>query len=367
LIFDGIIDFADFAIVASSWLDESCSDLNAWCDGADLTFDTSVGFEDIVFLSECWLVEDIYPPIPDPSRWEIEPDLAGSTSISMTAEPAFDAWGWDVEYWFERMPNGDPNSGWVDMPTWVDRGVTPGIRYGYRVKARDTSPNLNETGWSTVVYAGVEDLTPPAPAPTWLTAPYALSETSIAMVATTAFDENGVEYYFENYSGNGNDSGWQTEPNYTDTVLDPNTAYCYRVKARDRSANRNETEWSVVECATTLAPLDTTPPTPNPMQWDPTVDPNGFDGTPHEIYGGGGTYDYSAAMRAVVAVDASGFVEYYFECSDSRYSSVWQAPNTYTVLVGSRGRGFSFRVKARDLWGNETEWSQWYVMVPWPF
>jgi len=366
LIFDGIIDFADFAIVASRWLDESCSDLNSWCEGADLTFDRSVGFEDIAFLSECWLVEDIYPPMPDPSRWEIEPHLSGSTSISMTAEPAFDAWGWEVEYWFERMPNGDPNSGWQDSPTWVDRGVTPGIRYGYRVKARDTSPNLNETGWSTVVYAGVEDLTPPAPAPTWLTAPYALSETAIAMVATTAYDENGVEYYFENRSGNGNDSGWQTEPNYTDTGLDPNTEYCYRVKARDRSANGNETEWSVVECVWTLVPADTTPPTPTPMQWDLAVDPNGFDGTPREIviipdY----TYGYGATMRAVVAVDASGFVEYYFECTDDDFPfrSDWQAANTYTVQVGRKGLFLIWRVKARDLWGNETAWSQELVMV----
>ncbi len=205
----------------------------------------------------------------------------------------------------------------------------------------------------------------PAPAPTWLLEPTAISQTSVIMEATTAFDESGVEYYFENTSGNGHDSGWQDDPNYIDSGLDPNTEYSYRVKARDKSPAQNETGWSeIISVITTpTGAVDFIAPTPNPMEWDSVVDPNGFDGMPREVYGGGGSFDYWAEMRAIEATDASGVVEYMFECTtEPRFSSGWltfpagQVP-TYTVLLGRSGQGHRFRVKARDQFGNETAWS----------
>ncbi len=361
---DGIINFRDFAKLANRWLDDGCSKANAWCRGADITSDTHVDFRDILFLADCWLIEDTTGPVPDPSEWETEPYLTSGTSISMTAEAAFDAWGWDVEYYFECIDTGNcHDSGWQKSRTYTDTGLTQGVEYGYRVKTRDAIGN--ESGWSQVRYSGV-DSTPPAPAPGWLVAPYAVTSNSIAMVATTAYDDSGVEYYFESVSGrNGHDSGWQDEPNYTDVDLDPNTEYSYRVRARDRSLSQNETPWSVVAWATTLVPPDITPPTPNPMEWDTVTDPNGFDGTPREVYGygGGGSFDYWAEMRAVVATDASGVVEYFFECIDAPgiwpggFSSGWQVSNFYRVQVGRRGQGLRFRVRARDLYHNETGWS----------
>ncbi len=38
---------------------------------------------------------------------------------------------------------------------------------------------------------------------------------------------------------------------YEDTNLDPNTQYCYQVKARDKSAGNNQTAYSTAESATT--------------------------------------------------------------------------------------------------------------------
>jgi len=110
---------------------------------------------------------------------------------------------------------------------------------------------------------------------------------------------------------------------------------------------------------TTLVAPDLVPPTPDPMQWDPTVDANGFDGTPREVSGGNGTFDYSAVMTAVVAVDAGGGpVQYYFECTtDHGFSSGWIATPTYQVLLGRSGQGHRFRVRARDQFGNVTAWS----------
>ena len=191
------------------------------------------------------------------------------------------------------------------------------------------------------------------------------------MLASDAFDTSGVEYYFECVSGPGNNSGWQTEPNYTDagpdpnTWLDPNTEYCYRVMARDLSGRLNETVWSETVCVTTLVPPDTDPPIPNPMQWDPTYDANGYDGKPLEVPlqpDADNLHGWGATMTCVIAVDLlSPPVEYRFECVDnSGFSSGWQAANTWTVLIGRPGLTYSFRVKARDAEGNETGWSSAY-------
>ena len=107
--------------------------------------------------------------------------------------------------------------------------------------------------------AASPDTNAPTPDPmTWATVPYATSSTSISMTATTASDLSGVEYYFECTVGSGHDSGWQDSPTYEDIDLQPETQYTYRVKARDKSTNQNETAPSTAESATTdpVAPTD---------------------------------------------------------------------------------------------------------------
>ncbi|MHC4865966.1 MAG: Calx-beta domain-containing protein [Planctomycetota bacterium] len=98
------------------------------------------------------------------------------------------------------------------------------------------------------------DNDPPTPDPmTWATPPYATGSTTIAMVADTASDISGVEYYFECTAGGGNDSGWQDSTTYSDAGLSPSTQYTYRVQARDKSTNQNATAWSGEASATTTA------------------------------------------------------------------------------------------------------------------
>ena len=77
------------------------------------------------------------------------------------------------------------------------------------------------------------------------------SDTTIMMTATTATDANGVEYYFSNTAGPGNDSGWQDSKTYTDIGLTPGTEYTYSVIARDKSSSQNATGASVAASATT--------------------------------------------------------------------------------------------------------------------
>jgi hypothetical protein len=99
---------------------------------------------------------------------------------------------------------------------------------------------------------GGSDTDPPTPDPmTWASPPAPGGPTSITMTATTATDPSGVEYYFECTAGGGNDSGWQDSPTFVDTGLAPATLYTYRVKARDKSSNQNETGWSSENSATT--------------------------------------------------------------------------------------------------------------------
>ncbi|MHC4167631.1 MAG: right-handed parallel beta-helix repeat-containing protein, partial [Planctomycetota bacterium] len=359
LAFDGIINFRDFARLAESWLDQSCSESNAWCQGADITTDEEVDFRDVIFLADCWLVRDTLPPSPNPSEWETEPNLISGGTITMEAEISLDAWGWPVEYFFECADGdeGCSDSGWQTSPTYTDTGLTPGVEYAYRVRARDGVGNMTE--WSPVRFAGL-DSTPPAPAP-FIEVFFAASETSTSMTASAVYDDSDVEYFFQNTTIPGHDSGWQDDPNYTDPNLVPDTEYTYRVKARDKSPRANETEWSQEVVIRTLPAPDLDPPLPNPAEWDPTVDPNGFDGTPREILvdPNDESFGWGATMTATIAVDAGGGpVWYFFECLDeSGFSSDWITSETYTVLYGPWNRGFRFRVRARDQFWNMTAWS----------
>lgn len=52
---DGIVDFKDFAILASQWLNTNCDCRNNWCNRADFTEDGRVDFQDLVKIASNWL------------------------------------------------------------------------------------------------------------------------------------------------------------------------------------------------------------------------------------------------------------------------------------------------------------------------
>jgi len=226
------------------------------------------------------------------------------------------------------------------------------------VKARDRIPGrddseLNETSWSVTRYAGDSDRKPPAPAPRILTIDPNVPQ-ALTITAQDVNDESGVEYYFDVddvSTPGGHDSGWIRTRVYTDTNLAPSTQYCYRVKARDLSAWQNATDWSDWFCATTQAGVDANAPLPNPPQWDP-------NGLPAEYYGFASDFDWWVEM-AVLAVtdDSGGPVWYFFECSDSRYSSGWQTDTIWRTQIGRPGQNWTWRVRAQDASGNMTEWT----------
>jgi hypothetical protein len=105
-----------------------------------------------------------------------------------------------------------------------------------------------------VTESGPDNVAPTPNPMTWASAPAAVSSSSIAMTASTASDPSGVEYFFDETSGNsgGSDSGWQDSATYTDTGLDASTQYTYTVTARDKATTPNATGASGAASATTL-------------------------------------------------------------------------------------------------------------------
>lgn len=83
---------------------------------------------------------------PDPMGWEVVPHLIDSLAISMTATTASAPDG--VQYYFTCISDSSHDSNWQDSPVYIDTDLELNIEYIYSVKARDKSPELNETAAS---------------------------------------------------------------------------------------------------------------------------------------------------------------------------------------------------------------------------
>jgi len=204
-----------------------------------------------------------------------------------------------------------------------------------------SAPNIDEirmgATYLDVTGQGVNtsgDFTPPTPSTmSWASPPTAISQTSISMTATAASDANGVEYFFDETSGNpgGNDSAWQDSPSYTDTGLNPATQYTYTVKARDKSVNQNINAVSAAASATTLATDINPPPTP------------GFATPPTALSTTGIT------MTATTVTDPEGSsVQYRFNNTTLGTNSGWQTGTSYTQSGLTPDTTYSYTVQARD-------------------
>ena len=209
------------------------------------------------------LIELYYPGALTPvtMTFATAPAVVNSNTVGMVATTA--AGTGPIQYYFDETsgnPGGD-DSGWQTSPVYQDSGLTTGLTYSYTVTARDGSLNANvPSALFSATPTASGDISPPTPSPmTFASPPATVDGQTITMTATAAVDINGVEYEFENTT-NSTSSGWQDSPVYTETNLQPATAYTYRVRARDKSANQNATAFSATATANTGNLPDLTPP-----------------------------------------------------------------------------------------------------------
>ena len=183
---------------------------------------------------------------------------------------------WDTDIgglWVDWNQDGDFEDADETITTsWAGLGpyettITPpaGAELGparmrVRIQDGEYDPDLSpcgETGYGevedyTIIVEPYMDTTPPTPDPMYFELPpYPVSATSIAMRATLATDSESppVQYFF--WADDGNSRDWDTDRNYTDAGLTPNTVYGYYTRARDSAPVTNSTEWSGLESATT--------------------------------------------------------------------------------------------------------------------
>ncbi len=207
--------------------------------------------------SDDWFIDDVnidmgdvFPPSPNPMTFAVLPPTPVSdTQIQFEATLATDDFS-GVQYYFEKefgpaCCGGD--SGWVDSPVYVADGLRANASHSYKVRARDTSQNLNETGLSEAF----------ATTSTQIETPFEIvlidaQETSLTLMVTCedlgqtnrcdggAFTDltllpSGL--FLEMTPQEGSGSGvWVNDQTVVLTGLTPGTEYAFRAKARNRQA-----------------------------------------------------------------------------------------------------------------------------------
>jgi hypothetical protein len=231
-------------------------------------------------------------------------------------------------------------NGGVSWSTITSSTVNDGIYSWTATGPESTQCRIRVTSTSSGTYTDtsdanftIADTTAPTPNPmTWATEPYAVSTSSISMVATTATDNTPpVAYYFLCVTATGHSSGWQTGTSYTDTGLPPNTWCGYRVRARDSAASPNYTDYCI-----------------------------------------GSRYAYTLAKGPVAAAfsnitttsvranwGANGNpagTQYYCENTTKGTNSGWTTATNWNSTGLTCGTSYSFRVKARNGDAIQTGW-----------
>jgi uncharacterized repeat protein (TIGR03803 family)/probable HAF family extracellular repeat protein len=285
---------------------------------------------------------DVSVPTPDPMTWSVAPYASGYHAISMTATGAIDESG--VQYLFTCTSGPGHSSNWQTSPIYVDIGLAEGATCTYTVTARDAGPYHNMTAASDAASATTQvDTITPTPSPmTWSTPPRGASLYAIYMVASTASDLSGVQYYFTCTSGPGHDSGWQDGTSYYDNGLPEGSTCTYTVKVRDRSLAANETAPS--EAVTASTNPDVVGPVPAKMTWDVA---------PRVVSAG------SITMTATTAFDEFGVQYYFANVTDPNHDSGWRDSSTWTDTGLLKQTTYTYRVIARDKSSryNENAWS----------
>jgi hypothetical protein len=387
-VLSGQIDLEDWAVFAEEWLTlEACSELNNWCNGADINKNYVVDIDDLVEFVPCWLDYDNAPPKPDPSLWDTTPVEVLDTfdAIYMSAQEHHDDWWPDsyIEYYFDCVePPDGPDSGWQTSREFSPDGLAPD-EYFYRVFARDGSGNETAPSEEARVTPG-ESLD--VPQAEWLVQPNQPENALRIEMQARAFADFGygplgpgyvIKYQFDELNnGNQNDRAYGTSRTYVDYNVAEGQAYTYQVRmglfyepGDGTSTLVKEGAWSG-QVTVTIATVDNEPPYDPEYERDEELYPDWRDDPyfkvkheptyPRAIVSAEFPGDYDHVVIAVEMQDAGvGGVEYKFNCYSlgSYYpalSSDWQTETTWQIYVGGINRGLQWEIEVRDAVGNQS-------------
>ena len=237
--------------------------------------------------------------------------------------------------------------------SYLTMSVTEGTVYMVRLSGYDGA-----YGEYDITFDGPADVTAPTPDPmTFDVAPWAVGDNEVQMTASLASDVGSptIEYEFDLVSGGsgGDGSGWQSSLEYADTGLATNTAYTYRVRARD--GVENATAYSTP--SVTVYTLANTPGRPNRTNiactsMDLTISP--ADNPANTEF---------AIQCATSTPSDPNWTGKFMDASGNPIGSeVWQTQGQWGTITAqglAYNTTYHWRVKARNGDNIETAYSSW--------
>ena len=275
------------------------------------------------------IVRDLTGPTPNPMTWSTEPYEVSTSEIRMYATTASDSFT-PIDYFFDcySSPTGGTgctDSVWQKSTYYADTGLQANHQYGYRVKARDGSPDHNETGYSAISYEYSDIETPSGITFGTITTSSIQARSSNTPSGLTRSSSGLIIY---NYSTGAN-SGWKHDNNYWNCgSLSPNSNYGFRAKARN--GDMSETPYCAVSYRYTYANVP-------------------------------GSSAYSNITTTSIRANwtANGNpagTQYYCENTTKGTNSGWTTATSWNSTGLSPGTAYSFRVRARNGNGVLTSW-----------
>lgn len=290
-------------------------------------------------------------------------DSAAPTAPTMAAEPSFTPGTWNVVSWsvstdagiggvvydLQRATNaaftGATTFFSISQATFNATSLADGTTYYYRVRARDAF------GFSTAFSAGVssrQDNSPPtAPAMNAEPAFTAGTSNTVAWSASADAGVGGVTYNVQvsrtpTFATLETESGWVDATSFAFTRLDDGGTFYYRVATRDAfifqtaySSSVSSTQDNAAPTVPVLSPLPAyTPGTTQALVW----------GAASDAGVGGVEYQYRYSADATFGPPVT--------------LSAWVSGTSATAAGLSDGVAYFFQVRARDLFGFTSAWSQ---------
>jgi len=277
-----------------------------------------------------------------------EPAFTAGTTNAVSWGAVVDAGSGGVQYWVESARVAtfavvDSASGWISATSFTFTRLDDGVRYFYRVKARDAL--AQESAFSATVSSVQDSTAPPVPTMTPLAAISSSTFQVPTWGAVTDAGSGGVQYFAEyasapSFASPLGNSGWTTNTFWIVFGLVDGTTYYYHVKSRDsllQESAYSAAIFSRQDNAPPTAPVMSAEPsftagTSNTVSWSTSTDA-GIGGVVYDLQ-----YATNAAFTGATTV-----------------AGLSTTTNTISGLTG--GSTYFFRVRARDAFAIATAFS----------